>query len=63
MYLDLSKLSGIKDWWEKESDKPSTTECVADFDGVPQLILVITKEELLKAWLFYKKWKYDTRNI
>lgn len=63
MYLDLSKLAGIKDWYEKGEDDPSTTECCVDFEGVTQMVLVVTKENLLKAWLFYKNFKYDSGNI
>ena len=63
IYLDLSRLACIKDWWEKDAEEPSKTECCVDFSGIPQMVLVITKEELLKAWIFYKNFKYDTRNI
>lgn len=61
--LDISKLVGVKGWWEKDEEEVSTTQCCADFDGVPQMVLRIPKENLIQAWLFYKKWKYDTRNI
>ena len=63
MYLDLSKLAGVKEWWEKDAPEASSTECVADFVGINSLVLNIGKEELLKAWLFYKTWKYATRDI
>lgn len=55
-YLDLTKLAGVKDWYEKGSDDPSETECCADFEGVNQMVITITKENLLKAWLFCKQY-------
>jgi hypothetical protein len=56
-YLDLSKLSGVKRWFEKGSDTPSETECLCDFTGVEQVVLNITIAQMLEAWMFYKSYK------
>jgi len=58
-YLDLSGLAGIRPWYEKGSDLPSKNECIADFVGVTQMVLNISVKELLKAWIFYKNFKYE----
>lgn len=62
-HLDLSRLAGIRNWYEKGEDEASETECLADFSGVNSLVLTIEKKELIKAWMFYKKYIYDHRNI
>ncbi len=56
-YLDLSKLAGVKPWYEKGSDKASETECLCDFMGIDQTVLYITIPQMMEAWLFYKTFK------
>ena len=56
-YLDLSKLAGVKPWYPKGSDEPSKTECLCDFVGIDQVILYITIDQIMEAWIFYKTFK------
>jgi hypothetical protein len=56
-YLDMTALIGVRRWHAKNEDRPSKTECIADFNGVDQLVLNITKEDLIKAWLFTKNYE------
>ena len=55
-YLDLSKLAGVKAWYEKGSETPSEKECLCDFTGIDQALLYITIEQMLEAWTFYKSY-------
>lgn len=58
-HLDLSLLAGIRDWIERGCDTASETECLVDFNGMSQMALLIRKEDLIKAWVFYKDFKYN----
>ena len=58
-YLDLSKLAGVKPWYPKGSDEPSEKECLCDFMGIDQVILNITIDQIMEAWLFYKTFKQN----
>jgi hypothetical protein len=59
MYIDLTKLSGINPWYPKGSEEPSQTECSVDVNGVSNFVADIKLEDLLEAWLFCKKFKYN----
>lgn len=58
-HLDLSLLAGIRDWIERGSEEVSDIECLVDFNGMSQMALLIRKEDLIKAWIFYKDFKYN----
>lgn len=62
-HLDMSRLAGIRNWYDKGCDEASDIECLVDFSGVNALVLMIEKEELIKAWMFYKNFKHDNRHI
>lgn len=59
-YLDMTQLCGIRRWYAQGEDEPSTTECIADINGIESLVLNIPKEELIKAWLFLKNYERIT---
>lgn len=58
MYVDLSKLAGVHDWYPKDHDNPSETECSVDFDGINNFIADMSTKDLIEAWIFYKRFKY-----
>ena len=65
MHVDLSKLAAVHHWYPKGEDEPSKGECSVDIEGVNGFIADISVENLIEAWIFYKRFKYahDTRNI
>lgn len=65
VYIDLSKLAGVKYWYPEGSDEPHPTESSVDVDGVDNFIADVSVKNMLEAWIFYKRFKYsyDTRNI
>lgn len=59
MYIDLSKLAALNPWYPAGSDDPSETECSIDVEGVTNFIGDVNIEDMMKAWLFYKRFKYS----
>ncbi len=51
-YLDLSKLARVKRWYEKGSYEPSKTECLCDFMGIEQVILILRQNRCLRRGVF-----------
>ena len=58
MYLDLSRLAGVRPWYPKDCDDPSEKECSIDIDGMDSFIGDINIKDLLEAWIFYKRFYY-----
>jgi hypothetical protein len=58
MYIDLSKLAGVHDWYPKGSDEPSQKCCTVEVDGVDSFIGDISVKDLIEAWIFYKRFYY-----
>lgn len=61
MYLDLSRLAGVRYWYPKDSDEPDEPDdkaCYVDIDGMDSFIGDISVKDLLEAWIFYKRFYY-----
>ena len=54
-YVDLSKMAGLRRWYITEEG--STTECVVDVVGMSDFIADVPIENMLEAWVYYKRWK------
>lgn len=62
-YFDMSKLSGVRHFYAEEADVPSEDECLIDVEGMASTAAKVTLVNMMKAWLFYKTYKNDTRNL
>lgn len=61
-YIDLSKLAGIREFYPDNMYEPSSTECSVDIDGIANFIANVSVKDMKEAWVFYKTFKYATRN-
>ncbi len=59
VFVDLSRLAGLRYWYPDGCDDPSETECSVDVEGVDNFIATVTLKNMLKAWKFYKQFKYS----
>lgn len=58
--IDLSQLVAVRDYWEKGDPVfPSEKECVCEFNGVNTDVYYVNKENIIQAWVFYKRLKND----
>jgi len=56
--VDISTLISIEPYYpESDSDEPSSSECIADFQGKVVHVFYVKRENLIAAWLFYKRLK------
>jgi hypothetical protein len=57
-YIDFSKLSGLRVFYEKNSDIPSETACVIMLENTRDMVIEVPLQNMVDAWMYYKKWKY-----
>jgi hypothetical protein len=55
MYIDLSKLAGVRGFFPSNDDQASETECTIEVAGLETSVVNVPISSMMKAWLFYKK--------
>lgn len=58
VYIDLSKLAGVRKWYPEGEDEPSEIESSVDVEGVDNFIASVTVKNMLEAWMFNKRFHY-----
>ena len=56
LYIDLSKLAGVRNWFPTSSEEPSPNECLIDVDGMLDFVADLKVKDVLEAWIYNKRW-------
>ena len=61
-FIDLSKLAGLRHYYSKSHEEHNPNECLVDVEGMFDFVADIPRDNLLEAWIYYKRWKYSFAN-
>jgi hypothetical protein len=57
-YMDFSKLSGVRAFYEKGIITPSKTACVIMLENTRDMVVEVPLKTMVEAWKHHKKWKH-----